>query len=78
MSLPCYRTFHTANADIFFDDTLRRVAGTGTAKPLLREKRTILALLKWVFNQKTGSMTMNIRTDSQGMFAIVSSRFFCM
>jgi len=60
--------FHsTANSDIFFDGTLDRVAGSGARRPQLHEKNTILALLKWVYNQKTGSITMNLRTDSQGM-----------
>lgn len=55
-----------ANADIFFDETLQRVSGAGLRRPQLQRDRKILALLKWIFNQQSASMSMNVRTDSQG------------
>lgn len=60
-----------ANADIFFDDTLQRVSGSGLRRPQLHRNRKILMLLKWIFNQQGSTMSMNVRTDSQGIHLLL-------
>ena len=65
--LICIFFFIPANADIFFDLSLRRLSGNlaNLPTPQLYGRNTILALLKWVFNGEQESMTLNVRTDSQ-------------
>ena len=59
--------FFVANSDIFFDSTLSRLGGVdGRSAPHLQRSNTVLALLKWVFNSERETMSMTIRTDSQG------------
>jgi hypothetical protein len=66
--------FSTANADIFFDGTLFRLSGADDRRvPPLRDTRTVLALLKWKFNTLDESMSIDLRTDSQGMLLYTHS-----
>jgi hypothetical protein len=42
----------------------------------LAEQKTILALLKWVYNAEVGSLSLSVRTDSQGLYDIPLNVFF--
>lgn len=57
-----------ANADIFFDATLRRLTGPPAHRPLptLHAQRTVLALLKWMHQPQDDTISLHVRTDSQG------------
>jgi hypothetical protein len=56
-----------ANADIFFDATLHRLSGTeNRALPQLHAHRTVLALLKWAYFAEDETISLHVRTDSQG------------
>jgi hypothetical protein len=57
----------TANADIFFDATLHRLSGSEhRAMPRLHAHRTVLALLKWAYFAEDETISLHVRTDSQG------------
>ena len=59
--------FCAANSDIFFDGTLFRLSGADDRRvPPLRETHTVLALLKWFYYSADDSMSITVRTDSQG------------
>jgi hypothetical protein len=57
-----------ANADIFFDATLHRLSGSeNRAVPQqLHATRTVLALLKWAYFAEDETISLHVRTDSQG------------
>jgi hypothetical protein len=56
-----------ANADIFFDATLHRLSGSDhRALPQLHAHRTVLALLKWAYFAEDETISLHVRTDSQG------------
>jgi hypothetical protein len=63
-----------ANADIFFDASLFRLSGADDRRvPPLRETRTVLALLKWRLNTEDESLSIELRTDSQGKYLLLPS-----
>ena len=51
----------SANADIYFDDTLRRFGDIST----LNLHNEVLALLKWMDINGSSSLSLTLRTDSQ-------------
>jgi hypothetical protein len=56
-----------ANADIFFDATLHRLSGSdhrGLSR--LHASHTVLALLKWAYFAEDETISLHVRTDSQG------------
>ena len=64
-----YCASYPANADIFLEPTLRRLSGgEGYPVPRLQQERRVLALLKWVYNAESETMSLNVRTDSQGVW----------
>jgi hypothetical protein len=67
-NVPAVRCFSlAANADIFFDATLHRLSGSeNRALPQLHATRTVLALLKWAYFAEDETISLHVRTDSQG------------